>query len=73
MDTITDDLDVKVGHIEDRLYSTGFLVDTDLVCDLHRIVEVRAERVAVFPSSSYVLIVRLGMSQRNDNTTFAYI
>ena len=73
VDTITDDLNVEVGHIEDRLYSTGFLVHTDLMSDLHRIIEVRTERVAVFPSSSYVLIVRLGMSQRNDDTTFAYI
>ena len=73
VDTITDDLNVEVRHIKDGLHRSWFLVDTDLVCDLHRIIEVRAERVAVFPSSSYVLVIRLSMSQRNDNTTFAYI
>ena len=41
VDTVTDDFDVEVGHIEDRLYGTRHLVDTDLVRDLHRIVEVR--------------------------------
>ena len=41
VDTITDDFDVEVGHIEDRLYGSGHLVDTDLVRDLHGVVEVR--------------------------------
>ena len=68
VDTIADHLDIEVGHIEDGLYGTGLLVDTDLVSDLHRIVEVRTERVAMFPCCADVLVVGLSMCQCNDDT-----
>ena len=69
MDTIADDFDIEVRHIEDGLYSPRLLVDTDLVCDLHRVVEVRTERVAMLPSCADVLVVGLGMCQCDDDTT----
>ena len=73
VDTITDHLDIEVGHIEDGLYGTGLLVDTDLVSDLHRIVEVRTERVAMFPSCADVLVVGLSMCQCDDDTALTDI
>ena len=69
VDTVTDDFDVEVGHIEDRLYGTRHLVDTDLVRDLHRIVEVRPECIAMLPSSLDILVIRFGVRQGYDDTT----